>query len=91
MIKLINPQTNRIPFDPVNLARGQVNGFTRVGKAAKIGKSKKITKLCTLGVPLFFSKYIYMDLLPKEFPFRLFIPDVTRKKMGKKGKKIKKK
>ena len=84
MLKLINPQTGNIPFDPVNLAKGQTNGFTRVGKAAKIGKSKKITKQCTVGVPLFFSKYLYMTLLPQEFPFRLFISDNSRKKMGKK-------
>lgn len=84
MLKLVKPQTNSISFDPLNLGRGQVNGFLRFGKAAKIGKSKKITKQCTVGVPLFFSKYIYMDSLPKEFPFRLLILDSSRKKMGKK-------
>jgi hypothetical protein len=72
------------------LARGQTNGYVRVGNASKIGKSKKITKQCTIGLPLFFSKYIYSEFLPAEFPYRLSISDDLRKKMGKKivNKKI---
>ena len=75
------------PFNPVLLAKGQTNGYTRVGRAAKLGKSKKITKAFTIGVPVFFSQWIYFDPLPEGFPVRLFIADETRKKMGKKQKK----
>ena len=91
MYELVNPSKQSIPFDPVNLARGQTNGYIRVGAAAKIGKSKKITKQGTVGLPIFFTKYIYADILPESFPYRLSIADDLRKKMGKKSKKNQKK
>lgn len=87
VFSLVNPKKQSIPFDPVNLARGQTNGYIRVGNASKIGKAKKITKQCTVGVPVFFSRYIYAELLPVEFPYRLTIADDLRKKMGKKRRK----
>ena len=34
-------------FNPVLLAGNQTNGYVRVGKAAKIGKAKKLVKLYT--------------------------------------------
>lgn len=71
----------------MNLAKGQTNGYTRVGNASKVGKAKKITKQCTVGVPLFFTRYIYAEILPAEFPYRLTIADDLRKKMGKKRKR----
>lgn len=89
VFSLVNPNKQTIPFDPVSLAKGQTNGYTRVGNASKIGKAKKITKQCTVGVPIFFSKYIYAELLPAIFPYRLSIADDLRKKMGKKKKKKK--
>jgi hypothetical protein len=89
VFSLVNPKKQSIPFDPVSLAKGQTNGYERVGNASKIGKAKKITKQCTIGVPLFFTKYIYIELLPEVFPYRLTIADELRKKMGKK-KKLKK-
>lgn len=47
-------------FNPVLLAGCQTNGYTRIGKAAKISKAKKLTKVCTIGVPLFLQDlYIY--------------------------------
>jgi len=75
------------PFNPALLAKGQTNGYTRVGKAAKLGKAKRIIKSFTIGVPIFFSQWIYFEPLPEGFPVRLFIADEIRKKMGKKIKK----
>lgn len=89
MFSLVNPKKQSIPFDPVSLAKGQTNGYLRVGNASKIGKAKKITKQCTVGLPLFFTKYIYTDILPAHFPYKLSIADDLRKKMGKKKKKKK--
>lgn len=89
VFSLVNPNKQTIPFDPVSLAKGQTNGYVRVGNASKIGKAKKITKQCTVGVPVFFSKYIYAEILPAIFPYRLSIADDLRKKMGKKHKKKK--
>ena len=91
VFSLVNPKKQNIPFDPVNLAKGQTNGYVRVGNASKIGKAKKITKQCTVGVPLFFSKYIYAEILPAIFPYRLMIADDLRKKMGKKKRNVTKK
>lgn len=88
VFSLVNPKKQTIPFDPVNLARGQTNGYLRVGNASKIGKAKKITKQCTVGVPLFFTRYIYAEILPAVFPYKLTIADDLRKKMGKKRKRI---
>lgn len=56
MFRLSQHTPKRAPFDPVSLALGRVNGFTRFGKAAKMGKSKKNLKTFTIGVPLFFSR-----------------------------------
>jgi hypothetical protein len=87
--KLIKPNTRIIPFDPVSLAKNFTNGYTRVGAASKLGKSKKITKVATVGFPIYFSKYIYAKILPREFPYTLLISDSDRKKMGVKRKKNK--
>lgn len=84
LLSLVNPNKQSIPFDPVHLAKGQTNGYIRVGNASKIGKSKKITKQGTIGAPIFFSRFIYADILPVYFPFKLSIADELRKKMGKK-------
>ena len=90
LLSLVNQKKQTIAFDPVSLAKGQTNGYARVGKAAKVGKAKKITKQGTIGVPLFFTKLIYAEYLPALFPYRLLIADDLRKKMGKKNKKNKK-
>lgn len=91
VFSLVNTNKLTIPFDPVHLAKGQTNGYVRVGNASKIGKAKKITKQCTIGVPVFFSRYIYAERLPASFPYRLTIADDLRKKMGKKKKNVNKK
>ncbi len=87
VFSLVNPKKQSIAFDPVSLARGQTNGYARVGNASKIGKAKKITKQCTVGVPMFFTRYIYAEILPADFPYKLLIADDLRKKMGKKKKR----
>ena len=87
--RLIKPNTRIIPFDPVSLSKNFTNGYTRFGAASKLGKSKKITKVATIGLPIYFSKYIYATLLPREFPYTLQISDSDRRKMGVKRKKNK--
>ena len=52
----MKPKNFKIPFDPVQLSKNFTNGYERVGKAAKIGKSKKITQVATIGLPIFFSQ-----------------------------------
>lgn len=70
-------------FNPVLLAGNQTNGYKRVGKAAKIGKAKKLVKVYTIGVPLLFARYIYMQNTPIGFP-RIVLKDEVSKRMGKK-------
>lgn len=91
LLKLIKPNTRKIPFDPVKLSKNFTNGYIRTGKAAKLSKSKKVTKVTTIGLPIFFSKWLYYDNPPKSFPYILWISDSDRKKMGVKRKKNKKK
>lgn len=89
LLTLVNPNKQTISFDPVHLAKGQTNGYVRVGAASKVGKAKQITKQGTIGVPIFFTRYIYADILPISFPYKLTIADELRRKMGKKKKKKK--
>ena len=75
-------------FNPALLAGNQTNGYTRVGKASKIGKAKKLVKVCTIGVPLLFTRYIYGTKMPADFP-KLTLQDEVNKRLGKKIRKNK--
>lgn len=70
-------------FNPVLLAGHQTNGYKRFGKAAKIGKAKKLTKVYTVGVPFLFAKYIYLSNTPYGFP-KIILRDEVNKRLGKK-------
>lgn len=89
LFRLIKPKTNKVPLDPSSLAKNFTNGYTRTGQASKLGKSKKITQVGTIGYPIFFSRWLYYDVAPKEFAYKIWISDTDRKKMGKKKKKKK--
>jgi len=86
-LDLMKPKVKTIPFDPVSLSKNITCGYERVGKASKIGKAKKITKIVTIGVPVFFSRFIYYEHLPAEYPYKLYLSDEDRKKMGVKRKR----
>ena len=87
MQKLSQHTPKQAPFDPVSLALGRVNGFTRRGKAAKMGKAKKSLKAFTIGIPLFFSRWVYIEKIEPTFPYILSIADNMRRQMGRKTKK----
>lgn len=70
-------------FNPVLLAGNQTNGYKRYGKAAKIGKAKKLTKLYTIGVPFLFARFIYFSSTPRGFP-KITLKDEVSKRLGKK-------
>ena len=86
-IKMANLKGRAGNFNPVLLASNQTNGYTRVGKAAKIGKAKKLVKVFTIGVPVFFSRYIYYQHPPHGFPTKLTLREEVNKKLGKRIKK----
>ena len=89
-LRLVKANIRQVPFDPVKLAKNFTNGYLRVGKAAKVGKSKKVTKIATIGFPVFFSRWLYEEFPPRDYPFKLWISDADRRKMGVKRKKNKK-
>lgn len=75
-------------FNPALLAGNQTNGYERVGKAAKIGKAKRLVKMYTLGVPLLFPRYIYWNKTPMDFP-KIVLRDEVNKKLGRKMRRRK--
>lgn len=81
---MVKTQTRHGGFNPFLLAENQTNGYVRIGKAAKIGKAKKLVKLFTIGVPLFFSRFIYYEKIPNDFSHKLILKDAVNKKLGKK-------
>lgn len=87
VLKLIKPKAKVLFFDPVNLSKNITTGYTRYGAAAKVGKKKKNLNTATIGLPLFFSRFLYYENLPKGFPVKLNLTDEDRRKMGKKSKK----
>lgn len=84
---MVKTQKRHGGFNPVVLANNQTNGYTRIGAASKIGKAKKLTQLFTIGVPILFTRFIYYEKLPKDFPERLLLKDEVNKKLGKKLKR----
>lgn len=87
VLTLIKPKAKILFFDPVNLAKNITTGYTRSGAASKIGKKKKNLNTATIGLPLFFSRFLYYEHIPRGFPVRLNLSDEDRRKMGKKSKK----
>lgn len=90
VLRCLNSKGGSNLFNPAILAQNQTNGYTRVGKAAKIGKAKKLTKMFTLGVPVLFTRYIYWEKLPEGFLYKLVLRDEVNKKLSKKSKRKKK-
>lgn len=88
-LRMLKNSKSYTMFNPTLLAGNQTNGYTRINKASKIGKSKKITKVFTIGVPLFFTRFMYYDIIPSGFPERLTLKDDVNKSLGKKLKRKK--
>ena len=82
--KMLQYDKKQSSFNPTFLANNQTNGYTRIGKAAKIGKAKKLTKVFTIGLPVFFSRFIFYDKPPRGLDKKLILKDTVNKSMGKK-------
>ena len=79
-------------FDPYLIAKNIITGVTKIRKKKKHNAAKKKNLLViTIGLPLLFSRYLYIKKPDRELPIKLIIPDESRRKMGKKKKKKKKK
>ncbi len=74
------------------LAKNIITGYVGVRKKKKHNVAKKkIVMVATIGVPLFFSLYLYNLKDNKNLHYTLTLTDDSRKKMGKKTKRVKKK
>jgi hypothetical protein len=70
---------NVAKFDHTLLAANRFNGYLRTGKAATMGKAKKLVKVFTVGVPVLFSRYVFSSVIPSGFP-RLKLARFTKKR-----------
>jgi len=71
------------------LAACITGGYKRVGKAVRFNNTKKRFKNVTIGLPLFFTRYIYTKVNDKMFKVDFSLMQIKRKFKAK--KKIKKK
>lgn len=91
MIFLGIKNKNVVKFDPHMLSKNMITGVKKINKKKKHNTAKKkIVMVGTIGLPVFFTRYLYLKSKEFRLPFILSIPDESRKKMGKK-KKVKKK
>ena len=82
----------RVKFDPQLTSKNIVTGVKTKKKKKKHNTAKKkILSVATIGLPILFSFYLYNNVIDKQVPYKLTIPDDSRRKMGKKTKKNKKK
>lgn len=81
-----------VKLDPLILSKGIVTGIKTIKKKKKHNTAKKKTLLVgTIGLPVFFTRYLYkLKGLPKLL-INFTLTDDSRKKMAKKSKKTKKK
>lgn len=77
-----------IVIDLQNLAKGVTTGYARRGQAVRYSKGKKALKFLTIGLPIFFTRYLFLRSVLKKFPY--FIQFQQQEKRRMKGKKSKK-
>ncbi len=76
-------------IDLNSLASCITGGYKRIGKAIKFNKTKKRFKNVTIGLPMFFTRYIYTKVNDKMFKVDFSLMQIQRKFKAK--KRIKKK
>ena len=88
-------KNNTVFIDLKSLSSSITGGYTRKGKARRFNKAKKKFKNITVGLPLFFTRYIYTKVKNKKFlvDFALMHEPkkIKSKKRVKKKVKVKKK
>lgn len=91
MKKHLHKKTKNLQIDLQNLAKGITSGYRRRGNAAKQNKAKKQVKSATVGLPLFFSKFMYNNITTRKFPFKITVEQQQKKilKGGVRKKKTK--
>lgn len=90
-------KNNKIQVDLKSLNLSITGGYKRKGNASKQNKAKKKFKSITIGLPLFFTRFIYHKVRSKSFPVELDllheqrIMKAKRRVIKKKPQKNKKK
>lgn len=88
LFRLLAKNKNKAKFDPHLLSKNIVTGLIKVKKKKKHNTAKKkIIMVVTIGLPILFSLYLYNYKNKYRLPFELSIPDESRRKMARKGKK----
>lgn len=86
-----------LTIDMVSLAKGITTGYARRGKAIRYSRGKKALKMLTVGLPIYFTRYLFSTGDYKKFPYEIRITQEEkhvmkrRKKKTVKGKNLKKK
>lgn len=80
---------NTIIIDLKSLAMGITGGYKRKGQARRFNKAKKKFKNITIGLPLFFTRYIYSKVKNKKFLVDFSLMHEQRKMKSR--KRVKKK
>lgn len=73
-----------IRVDLISLTKCITGGYRRKGSAARFNKAKKKFKAVTIGLPVFFTRYVYLELRSRSFPIPITILQVQRKMKSKK-------
>jgi hypothetical protein len=79
-----------LSIDIKSLARGLTTGYKRKGAASRVGKAKKMNKIYTIGLPTYFSRFLFTGRTTRKFPARIIISQ-EEKKIKHKKKMIKSK
>ena len=91
ILMLAEREKKSVKFDPVLLSKNIITGVKNIKKKKKHNTAKKkILLVATIGLPIFFTRFLYNFKNNCKFAFNLQIAEETRKKMGKKQKKNKK-
>lgn len=71
-----------IPVDVVNLAKAITTGYRRYGTGERWNKSKKALKTVTVGLPLYFARFVFGNLRKRYFRYQLTMlqPEAKKKK-----------
>lgn len=92
MLKTVKSAKKKIlTIDMVSLAKGITTGYARRGKAIRYSRGKKALKMLTVGLPIYFTRYLFFTGDYKKFPYEIRIAQEEKHVMKRKKKKSVKK
>lgn len=76
-----------LTIDMVSLAKGITTGYARKGKAIRYSRGKKALKMLTVGLPIYFTRYLFLTGDYKKFPYEIRITQEEKHVMKRRKKK----